>query len=206
MFVMVATGLLFMTAQLAPMAKDYGIANAQVSFFGTVFVALELALVVDNILNGASRIVFGAISDYIGRERTMFAAFSIEAAGLLGLMLYASTPVLFIVFAGMTFIASGEIYSLFPAACTVLFGSKFATSNAGFLYTAKGMASFVVPLASSIQHATGSWSQVLGVLAAFNVIVALLAIFALKPMRERALEAELRSSSLSPGLAPVSGL
>jgi OFA family oxalate/formate antiporter-like MFS transporter len=190
MFVMVATGLLFMTAQLAPMAKDYGIAGVKVNFLGFAFVALELALLVDNILNGLSRIIFGAISDHIGRERAMFAAFTIEAIGLLGLMAYAANPILFIVFAGTTFVASGEIYSLFPAACTDLFGSKFATTNAGFLYTAKGTASFVVPIASSIQHASGSWTQVLGVLAVFNIIVALLALFVLKPMRERALAAE----------------
>jgi OFA family oxalate/formate antiporter-like MFS transporter len=190
MFVMVATGLLFMTAQLAPMAKDYGIAGVHVSVAGIAFVALELALLVDNILNGLSRIIFGAVSDYIGRERAMFVAFTIEAVGLLGLMAYASNPALFIVFAGTTFVASGEIYSLFPAACTDLFGSKFATTNAGLLYTAKGTASFVVPIASSIQHSSGSWAQVLGVLAVFNVIVALLALFVLKPMRERALAAE----------------
>ena len=202
MFVMVATGLLFMTAQLAPMAKDYGIANVQINFLGAVFIALELALLVDNILNGVSRIIFGAISDYIGRERTMFIAFSIEAAGLIGLLLYAANPALFIVFAGMTFVASGEIYSLFPAACTDLFGSKYATTNAGFLYTAKGTASFVVPIASSIQHSTGSWSSVLCVLAIFNVIVALLAIFALKPLRERALAAE--NSALGVSGTPAS--
>jgi OFA family oxalate/formate antiporter-like MFS transporter len=182
-----------MTAQLAPMAKDYGIAGVKINFLGAVFVALELALLVDNILNGVSRIVFGAISDYLGRERTMFVAFTIEAAGLLGLLAYAANPALFIVFAGMTFVASGEIYSLFPAACTDLFGGKYATTNAGFLYTAKGMASFVVPIGSAIQHSTGSWSGVLGVLALFNVVVALLALFVLKPMRERALAAETAS-------------
>jgi MFS transporter, OFA family, oxalate/formate antiporter len=201
MFVLVATGLLFMTAQLAPMAKDYGVAGVKVNFLGVAFVALELALLVDNILNGASRIVFGAVSDYLGRERTMFVAFTIEAAGLIGLALYASNPALFITFAGMTFVASGEIYSLFPAACTDLFGSKYATTNAGFLYTAKGMASFVVPLASTIQHNTGSWTQTLTVLAIFNVIVALLALFVLKPMRERALAAE--NSGRATGLADL---
>ncbi len=203
MFVLVATGLLFMTAQLAPMAKDYGIANVPVNFLGVAFVALELALLVDNILNGVSRIIFGAISDYIGRERTMFAAFVIEAAGLLGLLAYAANPALFIVFAGLTFVASGEIYSLFPAACTDLFGSKYATTNAGFLYTAKGTASFVVPIASSIQHKSGSWSEVLLVLAVFNIVVALLAMFVLKPLRERTLAAEAGGLTLGSEAAPA---
>jgi OFA family oxalate/formate antiporter-like MFS transporter len=190
MFVLIATGLLFMTAQLGPLAADYGVAKLPVSFFGATFIVLELALIVDNVLNGASRIVFGYISDFLGRERTMFAAFSIEAAGLLGLAAFAANPVLFIVFAGMTFVASGEIYSLFPAACTDLFGTKYATTNAGLLYTAKGTAAFVVPLASSIYRASGSWTNVLVVLAAFNVIVAVAALLLLKPLRERTLAAE----------------
>ncbi len=190
MFVLIATGLLFMTAQLAPMATDYGVAKLPIGFFGGAFVVLELALIVDNVLNGGSRIVFGYISDFIGRERTMFGAFLIEAAGLLGLAAFASNPALFIVFAGMTFVASGEIYSLFPAACTDLFGTKYATTNAGFLYTAKGTASFVVPLASAIHASTGNWTTVLAVLAGFNVIVAVAALLVLKPLRERTLAAE----------------
>jgi OFA family oxalate/formate antiporter-like MFS transporter len=126
----------------------------------------------------------------------MFAAFTIEALGLFGLLAYAANPTLFIVFAGMTFVASGEIYSLFPAACTDLFGSKYATTNAGFLYTAKGTASFVVPIASAIQRSSGSWSGVLFVLAVFNVVVAVLALVVLKPMRERVLELEGRGMAL----------
>ncbi len=190
MFVLVATGLLFMTAQLGPMAADYGVAKLPIEFFGGTFIVLELALIVDNVLNGASRVIFGYISDFIGRERTMFAAFSIEAAGLLGLAAFAANPALFIVFAGMTFVASGEIYSLFPAACTDLFGTKYATTNAGLLYTAKGTASFVVPLASAIHTSSGSWTAVLAVLAGFNVIVAVAALVILKPLRERTLAAE----------------
>ena len=90
----------------------------------------------------------------------------------------------------MTFVASGEIYSLFPAACTDLFGSKYATTNAGLLYTAKGTASFVVPIASAIHSSTGSWTAVLAVLAGFNVVVAVAALLVLKPLRERTLAAE----------------
>ncbi len=36
---------------------------------------------------------------------------------------------------GLVFFAWGEIYSLFPATCGDTFGSKFATTNAGLLYT-----------------------------------------------------------------------
>ncbi|HTW83568.1 MAG TPA: oxalate/formate MFS antiporter [Candidatus Sulfotelmatobacter sp.] len=194
MMTMIATGLLFVTAQVAPMAGDYGVAAI-----------LPLALVIDNLTNGGSRILFGWISDRIGREATMAIAFTCEALGLLGLIFAAHNPALFIICAAATFLASGEIYSLFPASCTDLFGTKYATTNSGLLYTAKGTASFVVPIASLIYASTGSWSAILGVLVAFNIIVAALALGVLKPMRERAVASEASPSPVlgAAGAAPA---
>jgi OFA family oxalate/formate antiporter-like MFS transporter len=76
----------------------------------------------------------------------------------------------------------GEIYSLFPATCGDTFGSKYAATNAGMLYTAKGTASALVPFAS-LAAATYGWSAVFAIAVAFNVCAALLALFALKPLR-----------------------
>jgi OFA family oxalate/formate antiporter-like MFS transporter len=179
MMTMIATGLLFVTAQVAPMAKDYAVASI-----------LPATLLVDNLSNGGSRILFGWISDRLGREVTMAIAFSCQALGLIGLIFASHSPIMFMLCAAATVLASGEIYSLFPASCTDLFGSKYATTNAGLLYTAKGTASFVVPAASLVHTATGTWSGVLAVLVAFNIIVAALAVAVLKPMRERAVAAE----------------
>ena len=76
----------------------------------------------------------------------------------------------------------GEIYSLFPATCGDTFGSKYATTNDGMLYTAKGTASLLVPLASMVA-ATYGWSAVFMIAVGLNVTAALLALFVLKPMR-----------------------
>jgi OFA family oxalate/formate antiporter-like MFS transporter len=204
MFVMIATGLVFITAQVAPLAKDYGIDKVPLNIFGWVVLALPFALVVDNVLNGASRTLFGWLSDWIGREITMSIAFSIEAAALIGLLFCSHHPWLFVLCAGATFVASGEIYSLFPATCTDIFGTRYASTNAGLLYTAKGTAALVVPLASLIHDATGSWASILLVLAAFNVITALLAFLVLKPMRERTLAQEVIEDLPMPGTLATS--
>jgi OFA family oxalate/formate antiporter-like MFS transporter len=185
MMVMIATGLLFMTAQVAPLAKDYGVAKMPVDFFGLVMATLPFALLVDNLANGGSRILFGWVSDTLGREVTMAIAFSCEALGLIGLIFAQHNPWAFIICAAATFVASGEIYSLFPASCTDLYGTKHAATNSGLLYTAKGTATIIVPLASAVHDATGSWATIIGVLVAFNIIVAALAVAVLKPMRER---------------------
>jgi MFS transporter, OFA family, oxalate/formate antiporter len=188
MFVMIACGLLVMTAQIAPFAKDFGFEKVPVFVLGLAFTTLQFALIVDNVLNGVSRAAFGALSDRIGRESTMLLAFLLEAGGLFGfLMLAPRSPWFFILFAGLTFIASGEIYSLFPATCTDLFGSKNAATNCGLLYTAKGTAALMVPIASFLHQRTGSWTPVLVTLVVFNVVSALLAAFVLRPMRERAI-------------------
>jgi OFA family oxalate/formate antiporter-like MFS transporter len=190
MFVMIATGLLFMTAQVAPLASDYGVAKIPLNLGMFVVATLPFALLVDNILNGGSRVLFGWISDRIGREITMAVAFLLEACGLVGLLFAAHNPWLFVACAGATFIASGEIYSLFPATCTDLYGRRYATTNCGVLYTAKGTAALIVPIANQIHDATGSWASIITVLVAFNIVTALLAIFALKPMRERRIARE----------------
>jgi OFA family oxalate/formate antiporter-like MFS transporter len=188
MFVMIACGLLVMTAQIAPFAKDFGFENVPVYVLGLAFTTLQFALIADNALNGISRAAFGALSDHIGRELTMLLAFLLEAGALLGFLLLAPrSPWLFIFFAGLTFVASGEIYSLFPTVCTDLFGRRHAATNSGLLYTAKGTAAFFVPFASFVHQTTGSWTPVLGTLVVFNVISALLAVFALRPMRMRAI-------------------
>ncbi len=88
---------------------------------------------------------------------------------------------------GLVFFAWGEIYSLFPSTCTDTFGSKFATTNAGLLYTAKGTAALLVPYTNQIQKMTGSWDMVFIIAGGANILAAVLAIAVLKPWRRRIL-------------------
>src|SRR6516165_7329967 len=59
MFVMVGTGGLMATAQLAPIASDFKVANVPVSILGLTLPALTFALSLDRILNGLCRPFFG---------------------------------------------------------------------------------------------------------------------------------------------------
>jgi OFA family oxalate/formate antiporter-like MFS transporter len=183
MFVMVAAGGLMATAQLGPIAKDFKIGDVPVNIMGLVLPALTFALAIDRVLNGLTRPFFGWVSDQIGREPTMFIAFSLEAVGILALYNFGQNPVAFVILTGLVFFAWGEIYSLFPSTCADTFGSKYAASNAGLLYTAKGTASLLVPLSSVLATATGSWHSVFIVASVMNAAAAILAWFVLKPMR-----------------------
>ena len=115
MFVMMAAGGLMATAQLGPIAKDFGVADMPVSLIGVTLPALTFALSIDRLLNGITRPLFGWISDRIGRELTMFIAFGLEGLAILALSRFGHTPILFVVLTGLVFFAWGEIYSLFPA-------------------------------------------------------------------------------------------
>jgi OFA family oxalate/formate antiporter-like MFS transporter len=185
MFTMVATGGLMATAQLAPIAKDFKVADIPVSMFGFTLVALPFALSLDRILNGITRPFFGWVSDHIGRENTMFIAFGLEGTAIILLLRLAHVPLYFVLLTGLTFFAWGEIYSLFPAICGDLFGRKFATTNYGALYTAKGTASLLVPIGSLLKATTGSWAPIFVLAIIFDYMAALLALFVLKPLRIR---------------------
>jgi OFA family oxalate/formate antiporter-like MFS transporter len=189
MFVMVGTGGLMATAQLAPIANDFNVAGVPVSILGLTLPALTFALSIDRVLNGICRPFFGWVSDQIGRENTMFIAFMAEGIGIYALSRFGSDPLVFVILSGLVFFAWGEIYSLFPATCTDIFGRKFATTNYGMLYTAKGTASLLVPVANVVTVWTGSWTAVFLIAAALNILAAILALVALKPLRKRAIAA-----------------
>ena len=172
------------TAQLAPIAKDFGIADTPVSMLGLTLPALTFALAIDRVLNGVTRPFFGWVSDHIGRELTMFIAFALEAVGILALSAYGRDPVTFVILSGLVFFAWGEIYSLFPATSADTFGTKFAAANAGILYTAKGTASLLVPLANILASRTGGWQSVFVIAAVLNAVAALMALIVLKPKRK----------------------
>jgi OFA family oxalate/formate antiporter-like MFS transporter len=185
MFILVATGGLAATAQLASVARDFKVADVPVNILGLTLPALTFALAIDRVTNGITRPFTGWISDHLGRENTMFVAFTIEAAGIVALSVYGHDPLAFVLLGGLVFFAWGEIASLFPSICTDCFGTTYVTTNAGLLYTAKGMASLLVPVLSYIAVETGHWDTVFMITATMNAVAAVLAIAVLRPMRRR---------------------
>ena len=182
MFVLVSASGLMATAQIAPIAKDFGLSNTVILFGAT---ALSVALVVDSVMNGLARPFFGHVSDRIGREYTMGLAFTLGAISYWLLAFAGQSPWTFVICAALIFFTWGEIFSLFPSTCTDLFGTKYATANAMLLYTAKGTSAFLVPFANVLKTATGSWGSVFLVAAVMNMLVVVLALFVLRPIRIR---------------------
>jgi len=182
MFVMISASGLMATAQIALVAKNFGISNT-VLFLGAS--TLTVALIFDNVMNGVARPFFGWISDRIGREYTMAIAFGGGGVAYWLLGTIGTNPWAFVLFAGLIFFTWGEIFSLFPSTCTDTFGPKFATVNTSLLYTAKGTSAFLVPLANVLKDATGGWHAVFVVTAIANFVVVALALFVLRPLRAK---------------------
>jgi OFA family oxalate/formate antiporter-like MFS transporter len=176
---LMCAGGLMVTAYLATIARSYNVDNSVVFLSATT---LSVALIFANVMNGLGRPLFGWVSDRFGLSRTMAIAFALGSASYFLLSEAGRNPWGFIFFAGMVFFCWGEIFSLFPAMCTDLFGTKYATTNASMLYTAKGAAAFLVPLGGYVAYrANGNWSGVLLLAAAINIVAVLLVIFVLRP-------------------------
>ncbi len=183
MMTLVAFGGLMVTAQLRPIARDYGM-DKSIVMLGVS--ALGLALILDRILNGITRPFWGWVSDHIGRYTTMGIAFTLEAIAILTLIQFIDRPLLFVVLSGFVFFAWGEIYSLFPAAIGDVFGPNYATTNYGIQYTAKGTASIFAGWGAAwLVESYGSWPPVFWVAVACDLLAAALAFFWLRPLAAR---------------------
>ncbi|SRR5579872_17417 len=196
MMVMLAFGGLVVTAQLKPMAVSYHVDKIIVMFGMS---ALVLAIEVDRILNGLTRPFWGWVSDHIGRENAIFGSFVLEAIAVFALLQLISHPLWFIALSGLCFFAWGNIFSLFPSVTGDLYGNKWATTNYGVVYTAKGVAAaFAGPGAAWLFAKTGSWSKVFWAMIACDLIAAFMALLWLKPMAKRAVR---RSELVTPPLS-----
>ena len=201
MMTMLAFGGIVVTVQLNPMASSYHVDKVVVLWGMT---ALVLAITVDRILNGLTRPFWGWVSDHIGRENAIFISFILEAFAVYALLQLISHPVWFVALSGLCFFAWGNIYSLFPSITGDLFGNKWATTNYGIVYTAKGVATaFAGPGAAWLFAKTGSWSKVFWAMIVCDVIAAFMALLWLKPLAARVVRKSEESAALPDTVTPV---
>jgi OFA family oxalate/formate antiporter-like MFS transporter len=165
----VAIGGLMVTASVKPVATNFQIGE----------VALTVALVLYPLANGLSRILWGSVSDYLGRERTMFVAFLLQAIFLLALTtLGRQGDAIWVALVALVFLTWGELYVLFPAVLADLYGSKNSAGNYAFLYSAKGFASLVgAGLATNLFEMAGTWDYAFFASAALALLAAFMALY-----------------------------
>ena len=180
MFLFVATGGLMTTGNLSQIAKSLNVFDAKVWGFAIVPFTATLT----GITNAFSRIMWGSISDKLGREYTMTLAFGVEAILIFLMTQIHGNPMLFVLVLPFVFLSWGEIYALFSAITGDIFGPKNATANYGILYTAKGVSSILAGYGAALMAAVfaGSFVVPYYITAIFDAIAALLAFFVLRPI------------------------
>ncbi len=121
----------------APLVRDLARSGA--------FLSGGAALGVMSLFNGLGRLMWGAVSDRVGRNRALLAMCAIYVAAFLGLLRGATSfpPVL----AGLCLVGLcfGGFLAIMPALTADFFGPKNVGANYGILFSAYGLGGFFVP-------------------------------------------------------------
>ena len=205
MFFFATAGGLIATANLSQIAKSLHVSDAKI--WGLAIVPLAATLT--SACNALSRIVWGSVSDRLGRERTMFLTFGVEAVLVFLVTKIAGAPIAFLVLFSFIFLFWGEIYSLFSATTGDVFGSKNASANYGMVYTAKGAASVFAGFGAAALAAYfgGSFAVPFYISAVLCGIAAICSLLILRPLVRGRIEREGRlaeGQALSAELAQAS--
>lgn len=144
-----------------------------------------------SIFNALGRIVWGAVSDRIGRVTTMVTMFILLTIGMFAFA-YLSTTfaswIIVMIVASLVGFCFGGNFALFPSSTADYYGSKNVGSNYGVLFTAYGVAGIIGALSAGlIVDFTGSYVLAFvltGVLAIIAVILAILLYRIRKPVKQ----------------------
>jgi OFA family oxalate/formate antiporter-like MFS transporter len=164
-FVLTSVGGLMITAQASPFGKSVAIPAG----------AIVAALFWSRLANGGGRILWGLFSDFVGREMAMFIPFVLQALCLVAMLKIGRTSGgMFILTMVLVFFTWGSMFSLFPAIIGDYYGAQCATSNYGFLYTAKGVASIGGGgIAAALYVKYGNWDAAFYITAVLTLVSAL---------------------------------
>jgi OFA family oxalate/formate antiporter-like MFS transporter len=180
MFFFACAGGLIATANLSQIAKALHVSDAKV--WGLALVPLAVTLT--SLCNAFSRIVWGTVSDWLGREYTMFLTFGVEAILVYTITKIAGHPIAFVVLFSFVFLFWGEIFSLFSATTGDFFGARNASANYGMVYTSKGAASVFAGFgaASLAAYFGGSFAVPFYISAVLCGLAAVFSLFILRPL------------------------
>ncbi|HSQ49438.1 MAG TPA: OFA family MFS transporter [Candidatus Deferrimicrobiaceae bacterium] len=156
MFLVGALAGLMVIGNVQNFAKDttdgftaYGFSSQEAIDFAVIGAAVCLP-----IFNGAGRIVWGQVSDRIGRGKALIGMFAFQAVMMAVFFYTTSNPILFYVTAALIGFNFGGNFALFPVSCADSFGPENLAVNYGFLFTAYGIGGIVGPiLAGMVQDA-----------------------------------------------------
>ena len=156
MFLIGALAGLMVIGNIQNFAKNpaEGFAGNGFSFQEAIDFAVIGAAVCLPIFNGLGRIVWGKISDNIGRKKALMIMFVFQGIMMLAFFYTTSNPIMFYVAAALIGFNFGGNFALFPAATADSFGAENVGLNYGYVFTSYGIGGIVGPvLAGMVQDA-----------------------------------------------------
>jgi MFS transporter, OFA family, oxalate/formate antiporter len=134
------------------------------------------------IFNAAGRIVWGWLSDKLGRSKSMFLMFLLQGGMMFVLMKMGSTPLLLAIAAAWVGFNFGGNFALFPSATADFFGTKNIGVNYGFVFTSYGVAGIVGPiLGGQVFDITGSYLYAFIPAGIVCILAAVISLFTKDP-------------------------
>ena len=104
------------------------------------------AMAVYAIMNGLGRILYGQLSDKLGRKKTIRMVMLSQAVMMAAFFWMGQTSIGLILGAGIIGLNYGGNFALFPAATAVYFGKKNVGENYGWVFLSYGFAGIAGPL------------------------------------------------------------
>ncbi len=188
MFIIGALARLMVIGNVQNFAKSpadgfaaYGFSSQAAADYAVIGAAVCLP-----IFNGAGRIVWGQVSDRIGRKKALLSMFLFQGITMVVFFYTTTNPYIFYMVAALIGFNFGGNFALFPAACADSFGARNLGLNYGFVFTAYGIGGTVGPiLAGAVQDAGMSFLYAFIPAAIMCFIAAALAFVYRNPGQKR---------------------
>lgn len=169
-YLMFAVFLVFATAGLMVVSQGGSMAKA---IGGATSTAFAVSMI--GVANSLGRLVWGSISDKIGRYKALILMSIIVAVGAILLSSVNGSLGMFLLFAMLIAACYGGSMGVYPAMTADTFGIKNNGVNYGIMFIAFALGGYIGPiLATSLKAATNSYVLPLQIVAVMGVVALLL--------------------------------
>ncbi len=127
-----------------------------------------------SLANGLGRIAWGAISDKLGRKRSIVIMMATQGVFVILFQWMAATPALLYLGATLIGFNFGGNFSLFPTLTADIFGSKFIGQNYGWIFLAYGFGGILGPIMGGYLGDMGNFPMAFTICGVLCILAAII--------------------------------